>query len=152
MHVARMDCPHEVRTSDAYRQRLSEEEPSLYSCVVGHFKHYFDTFWIIHSWLGGETFRLPLLLLFQRLRLRGKKLFKISDKFLSSRQSNRQLWCVSKAVVQSFPLMTMFSHKGYFSFITCCSSSASVNPHRLENFCCYLWMTEGENSLFQTNN
>lgn len=69
-----MDCPHKVRKGDSHRQRLPEEESSLYSCVVGHFKHYFDTFWIVHSWLWGETFRLPLLLLFQCLKLRKKKL------------------------------------------------------------------------------
>lgn len=67
-----MDCPHKVRKGDSHRQRLPEEESSLYSCVVGHFKHYFDTFWIVHSWLWGETFRLPLLLLFQCLKLRKK--------------------------------------------------------------------------------
>lgn len=33
--------------SGTYRQRLPEEESSLYSCVIGHLKHYFDTFWII---------------------------------------------------------------------------------------------------------
>lgn len=68
-----MDCPHTAEEDDAHRQRLPEEEPSFYSCVVGHFKHYFDTFWIVHSWLWGEAFRLPLLLLFQRLKLRRKK-------------------------------------------------------------------------------
>lgn len=64
---------HEVRGGGAHRQRLPEEEPSLHSCVVGHFKHYFDAFWVIHGWLWGETFGLPLLLLFQRLKLRGIK-------------------------------------------------------------------------------
>lgn len=70
-----MDCPHAAEEDDAHRQRLPEEEPSFYSCVVGHFKHYFDTFWIVHSWLWGEAFRLPLLLLFQRLKLRKKENF-----------------------------------------------------------------------------
>lgn len=61
-------CP--VRNGGAHRQRLPEEESSLHSCVVGHFKHYFDTFWMVHGWLWGQTFRLPLLLLFQRLKLK----------------------------------------------------------------------------------
>lgn len=62
----------EVASSDTHCERLPEEEPSLYSCVVGHFKHYFDTFWIVRRWFWGETFRLPLLLLFQRLKLKRK--------------------------------------------------------------------------------
>lgn len=67
-----MDCPHKVGKGDAHRQRLPKEESSLYSGVVGHFKHYFDAFWIIYCWLWGETFGLPLLLLFQCLKLRKK--------------------------------------------------------------------------------
>lgn len=50
-----------------HRQRLTEEESSLYSCVIGKLKDYFDTVWIVRRRLWWKTFRLPLLLLLQRL-------------------------------------------------------------------------------------
>lgn len=84
LRLTMTDCPHKVRKGDAHRQRLSEEESSLYSCVVGQFEHYFDTFWIVHSWLWGETFRLPLLLLFQCLKLKKTK----KNNFFFPPQSN----------------------------------------------------------------
>lgn len=57
----------ELDDPDTHRQRLPKEESSLYSCIIGQLKHYFDTFWIICRWLWGKTFRLPLLLLFKCL-------------------------------------------------------------------------------------
>lgn len=44
----------------AYRQRLGEEEASLYTCVIGQFEHDFQAVWVILWWLGGKTLRLAL--------------------------------------------------------------------------------------------
>lgn len=50
-----------------YRKWLPKEESSFHARVIGQLEHYFDTFWIVCKWLWRETFRFPLLLLFQCL-------------------------------------------------------------------------------------
>lgn len=135
-----MGCPHRVRKGGAHRQRLPEEEPSLHSCVVGHFKHYFDTFWIVHSWLRGETFRLPLLLLLQRLKLETKKTcwnICLTSVFTGVELST--LPCVRAGSFTHF-LMTMLPYRGYFSLITCFQFKIST----------FVEDSEGKKNLFQT--
>lgn len=61
-----------LKARHTHRQRLPEEESSLYSCVIGHLKYYFDTFWITCRRLWGKTFRLPFLFFFQSLGLQNK--------------------------------------------------------------------------------
>lgn len=65
--AATHSAPH--TRAHTHRQRLAEEESSLHSRVVGHLKYYFDALWIACGRLGRKTLRLPLLFLFQVLRL-----------------------------------------------------------------------------------